>query len=264
MKLLSAIRWCIALAAMALSLPAMAFDTAEIGSQVGSTYDQKCGGESLIVGFQYSAGKALDALGIICAIRKDGWWTGDMDYRGRVGGGGGEGLRNITCVEQGKAVVGVHVFVDKHGSVRHIIYGCFTVPGNDLTYYGTENSGGEDAYSEHTDCPPGQYATGIYGHFDGLINSIGLHCKEPPIKAPQPPPPLSGNNNPPAADNPPAAAQASARTDTTVYQVKGQDDEATNQYLTQGEPVTIDSCDENWCRISAPYSGWVWGEDLNR
>ena len=32
-----------------------------------------------------------------------------------------------------------------------------------------------------------------------------------------------------------------------------------------GDPVTIVDCNgDNWCRISKPRKGWVWGGDLNR
>jgi hypothetical protein len=55
-----------------------------------------------------------------------------------------------------------------------------------------------------------------------------------------------------------------AKTDTTVYKVKGEDDEATNKYLSAGDKVTIVNCGgDNWCEISAPYQGYVWAVDLN-
>lgn len=71
--------------------------------------------------------------------------------------------------------------------------------------------------------------------------------------------------NKPGPNPPPAPAdQATAKANTTVYKVKGKDDPDTNEYLKQGDAVTIVTCEgDNWCTISSPYSGFVWGDDLN-
>lgn len=70
-----------------------------------------------------------------------------------------------------------------------------------------------------------------------------------------------GNNG---DDQPPpnnGGGQASAATDTTIYdQPQGNDVD----YLSAGDPVTIVQCnDNNWCQVSKPRKGWVWGDDLN-
>jgi hypothetical protein len=54
---------------------------------------------------------------------------------------------------------------------------------------------------------------------------------------------------------------ASAATDTTIYDQPEGNDVA----LSAGDPVTIVNCDNNnWCRISTPRKGWVWGGDLDK
>ncbi len=55
---------------------------------------------------------------------------------------------------------------------------------------------------------------------------------------------------------------AQAAVDTTIYDRPEGNDIA---YLSAGDPVTIVSCNgNNWCQISKPRSGWVWGDDLKR
>jgi len=254
------------LASLFLASPVFAGNTAEIGGQTGDAYNQECGGESLVIGFDYTAGKALDSIGAICGIRANGDWTGAIEHKGRAGGGGGAGPFTIQCPPF-NAVAGVQVFVDNHDSIRHIGVGCFPVPGPDLTYLNTTNEGGEDKYDVHSDCQPFEFATGVYGHSAGLVNSMGLHCMLPVLKTAAPPPPKTDIPPPPPKDTttpPPAADQATAKADTTVYKVKGEDDEDTNKYLNAGDAVTIVSCGgDNWCEISSPYSGFVWGDDLN-
>lgn len=279
MNLLRVMRWSVVLlASMFPAWPGFAGDTAEIGGRSGPTYNQECGGESLVIGFEYNSGKSLDSMGAICGIRANGDWTGEIVHKGRVGGGGGSGPFTILCPPF-NAVAGIQVFIDNNDSVRHFGIGCFPVPGPELTYLGTNNEGGEDQYDVHSDCPPFQFATGVYGHFEALVNSMGLHCMAPVIKAAAPPPPPLDPPTPPTKTETPAKVdneptedpvipaggdQTTAATDTTVYKVQGEDDPNTNNYLNRGDQVTIVSCGDGWCKISAPYSGWVWGEDLGR
>jgi len=87
---------------------------------------------------------------------------------------------------------------------------------------------------------------------------------DPASAPPSPPakPPIDVNNgddNTPPPDN--GGGQVSAATATTIY-----DQPAGNEvaYLDEGDPVTIVQCnDNNWCQISKPRKGWVWGDDLN-
>jgi hypothetical protein len=56
--------------------------------------------------------------------------------------------------------------------------------------------------------------------------------------------------------------EVSAANDTTIYDSPEGSDLA---YLSAGDPVTIITCKpNNWCHISAPADGWVWGDDLDR
>jgi len=74
------------------------------------------------------------------------------------------------------------------------------------------------------------------------------------------------DENPPPPDNddpkPPPGKQATAAVDTTIFDKPAGEDVA---YLSQGDPVTIVECNaDDFCQISEPQAGWVWGPDLNR
>lgn len=145
-------------------------------------------------------------------------------------------------------------------------------------------------------------AVGVYGGGGDLIHSLGLLCATngspaalvkvaAPPPAPTPPPPVvkppepvkppikvdnssaangggAGNHNTFARNRAAAAGGGggggggggSASTDTTVYDGPGGPAVA---YLAAGDAVSIVSCnDDNWCQISQPVDGWVWGDDL--
>jgi hypothetical protein len=150
-----------------------------------------------------------------------------------------------------------------------------------------EGKGGAPGYA---DCGDNGYATGLVVHSGSLIDALGLTCAEyhqqastapapaKPIKhtarggpttaQPKPDKPpidvLNGDDANQNADNGGGGAAGGARaaTDTTIYDQPSGNDVA---YLSGGDPVTIVSCnDENWCRISKPQNGWVWGDDLDR
>ena len=77
-----------------------------------------------------------------------------------------------------------------------------------------------------------------------------------------PAPPVDDNNGDDQAPPDNGGGQASAGTDTTIYDQPQGNDVA---YLSAGDSVTIVQCnDNNWCQISKPKKGWVWGGDLNR
>lgn len=79
-----------------------------------------------------------------------------------------------------------------------------------------------------------------------------------PVEDPAPPPPPQDNT---PAPTPPKGTQGTAATDTTIYDKPEGEDQA---YLSEGDPVTIINCNgDNWCHISEPQDGWVWGDDLN-
>ncbi|MEO9228896.1 MAG: SH3 domain-containing protein [Devosia sp.] len=132
--------------------------------------------------------------------------------------------------------------------------------------YGFGDGLGEMAFQQQVGCGGGALAVGIVGRYGSAVDALGLLCK---IIADVPsPPPDQGNFKPitklkvtptaPPTDN----GNATAEKDTTIYNLPEGNDVA---YLQAGDSVTIVSCgDNNWCEISEPRKGYVWGDDLNR
>lgn len=143
-------------------------------------------------------------------------------------------------------------------------------------------SGGGVAYEAPAGCGGGAYASGVIIHSGSMVDGVGLWCRvavaTPAPKAPTDKP-IRGAGKP-KVPTPPSDAPlkvdngdggnggggngggATAATDTTIYDEPGGSDV---DYLSAGDPVAIVSCNgDNWCRISTPRKGWVWGDDLSR
>jgi hypothetical protein len=150
--------------------------------------------------------------------------------------------------------------------------------------------GGVGGPSGNANCGDDGYATGILVSYGSMIDALGLICTTyhpapPAVNTPPPPQPppdkprpkpdkpplkvLNGDDDNAAAGggqgggngNVAAAAGAAAATDTTIYDQPGGSDV---DYLAAGDAVTIVTCNaDNWCRISKPRQGWVWGGDLD-
>jgi len=69
----------------------------------------------------------------------------------------------------------------------------------------------------------------------------------------------------PATGNGGGGQTATAPGGTTIYKQNNGDQDAGNVagYVGAGGSVTIVQCSGNWCQVSAPKAGWVWGADLN-
>jgi SH3-like domain-containing protein len=61
--------------------------------------------------------------------------------------------------------------------------------------------------------------------------------------------------------------QATAPNGTTIYKQPNGDESEANVagYVDQGGSVTVTNCaDSGFCKVSAPYKGYVWHEDIGR
>lgn len=177
---------------------------------------------------------------------------------------------------------------------RHILH------DNSITLTHGGEAVGEPDFAN---CGSGAFAVGIFGGYGANVDRLGLICgkfeqaaapqqQDQTAPSPSGPPekPIKstgkgGQNTAPANNGPNLkptdngaggntnadqddnggnnnAGGASAAVDTTIYD---QPDGNDLDYLSAGDPVTIVSCnDDNWCKISAPRKGWVWGDDLDR
>jgi len=280
-----------------LTTHAVAFDgvTNFLGGPGGGRHEDACNfdaahAEYALVAIDYVSGKDIDRVTAVCAVVRSGQpdaYTMRLDTHGMNNDNGAQRVSgNVSC-PQGMLVQAIHVTESAVLLVHHFWLTCrnpFTGQKKDTGESGT--FGGAGGAPGYYDCGDDSYASGLRVRSDAMINALGLICTTYHPPAP-PPPPVVNNPAPPPPpppkpkpDKPPLKINngddqsgivdngntgeraATASTDTTIYdQPEGNEID----YLSAGDPVTITDCDQsNWCRISKPRKGWVWGDDLSR
>jgi hypothetical protein len=294
---------CLCLCIAALATRAVAFDgvTLFVGGDNGSRYEDNCDFDAAHAGYalvaiDYVAGKDLDRVTAVCALVRNGQPDRDPNrllIRGMDNDNGSQRTRGNEHCPDGMFVQAIHVTESSVLLVHHFWLTCrnpFTGQKVDTPESGT--FGGRGGAPGYADCGDDSYARGLRIRGDARISALGLICAtyQPPpppvVTTPPPPPPPPPSPEKPKPEKPPLkvlngddnadtgdgndngnndaadAGTASAATDTTIYDQPGGSDV---DYLTAGDPVTIVDCNgDNWCRISKPRKGWVWGGDLNR
>ena len=282
----------------AAASPATAWegDTLKVGGGGGQEFHDFCGPGEAVVGITYKASKDLNVIWMTCQPMRDGHLEGRPSDHGAKGfyvdTGHGSSQGWIGC----PAPMVVQAIYASESAVR-VVHDFWLRCRNLVTgeHHNSDWSltqGGQGGATGNADCGDDAYATGIWGGYGSLVDAIGLVCTvyHSPVASPPPPPPSDNTPKPkldsPKPDKPPlkinngdgdqnadngngndsgngsAGGGASAATDTTIYDQPEGNDVA---YLSAGEPVTIVSCNaDNWCKISKPRKGWVWGDDLMR
>jgi len=270
---------------------AWAGDTPKVGGPGGSEFHDSCGAGEAVVGFYYTAGKDLDEIAAICQPLQGNRAVGP---RRELPAHGGLSLTvegTVSC-EEIMVVQAIHVTISAINVIHDFWLTCRSLV-TDLRYETSRShtKGGEGGNAYQANCGDDGYAVGTWGGYGSLVDAIGLTCAAypPPVvdNPPPPPPPPPDNSTKPKPDTPKptkpplkinngdgdqnadngdgsddTGGGASAATDTTIYDQPEGNDVA---YLSAGDPVTVVSCNEsNWCRISKPRKGWVWGDDLDR
>lgn len=274
------------LLAIGSALPGAAFGanllSKVIGGPGGAVFADYCRLNDLMIGFNYTAGKALNTFAAVCQSQKNGVLTGTA-YGGRTWGAAAEnGVEGDVRCPGGQAVRGLSVFLDNNQDIHHLRTTCGPLlPNTGQSVYlpATRTVGGQAVpTSSSAGCPSGSIAVGVQGRYGALIDAIGLICSTFSFhQSPAPTPPLNDPNRPvkctgvqtptskcPYPPNQPTQDTRTAHVASTVYDARGGNDV---DYLNPGDRVTIVSCDDpagmEWCQISAPVKGYVWGEDLN-
>jgi len=143
----------------------------------------------------------------------------------------------------------------------------------------------------NANCGDDSYATGIWGAYGSMVDAIGLICAvyHPPAAAPPADKPVKTIGKPKSTKPPPekpsgaplkidngagddgseadnggggngGGRRATAAADTTIYDAPEGNEIG---YLSAGDALSgLDCNDNNWCRITKPQKGWVWGEDI--
>lgn len=275
--------------ALGAAVQSAAEETKQIGGPGGAPFRVDCAGDGVLTGFDYEAGKALDWIIPLCRAVRGGHVVGDHYV---IGGGigqepasGSSGFSSFTAGEvmecpTDTAVMGLRVSVDKFSMIHHIQIYCRALAENaPQTILRTTNSGGEADWNDTVTCGPGMSAVGVVGGAWAQVDRLGLVCGKthevappPPAEKPAEKPParaplkVTNDQAPLKVDNGAGGDGGGgggdyAAVDTTIYDAPGGDE---IDYISEGDPVTIRSCDDGWCRITEPRRGYVWGEDLGR
>lgn len=254
---------CLALLSSGFATAALAdTETRRIGSQTGTQFELACEPGEAIAGWHYNSRARLYALWPMCVTIDDqGRPTGpSLKTNNYAGADLGVWRDPISC-KSGQALRRLDVGLMPDMSItafRAICHGPGTAPAYTKP---TVNIDGIQTARGVAECPARTYASAFIGTFrtsgpNQGMTSLGLRCS--PLIEAAADPRVDENG-----DNQAGGNRGSANTDTTVYDEPEGNDVA---YLTTGDPVRIVQCGqpENWCQISAPAAGWVWGPELDR
>lgn len=270
------------LAALVSAGSALAYDTGDAGGPGGGAFREECAPGSVLTQILVDSGKDLNVVVPVCATMQNGQILEGLQRMNAHGTNAesfgatdvfGDGLPSPACYGN-SAVSAIHVRLSRHGTIHTFALTCRDVAtGGEGNSVLSTTRGGEGFEQQSVSCNPGDIAVGLRGHSGALIDSLGLICAPIPKPAPKQPPKAEGGkaekkapaNNPGkpgAVDNGDQGGEAArANTDTTIYDSRGGTDVG---YLGQGDRVSVVQCRSDWCQISEPIVGWVWGPDLDR
>lgn len=265
--------------------PALGFASNEVGGPGGAPFVDLCRDGDVLIGFNFTAGKDLNTIAAVCQpARRGGQVTGAIyglnTWGTRPEVGGFLKTSGTGRCPPGTAVQSIEVGVSRHNTLHGVVLHCRNMATGDwLAGDGTVgNLGtGEAVRTETAPCGSGTIATGIVGGYGALVDRLGLICtayQDPRVQAPAPAPQAPQPEPGPQRGAPlpvgdggdggnTGGGNGSANVSTTVYD---EPDVNPKFYLEPSDPVTIIQCGdpENWCHISQPVDGWVWGPELDR
>lgn len=158
--------------------------TNEFGGKGGGHFEDNCNPGDFLIGFNWTAGKALNTVSPLCVVQKKGKWAG-QPYHRRTWGQPAENIGGLTTpfmngthqCNPDQFVTALHVWWDKFGIVHHVQVFCHNVSRTKKVVYQTDNQGGEPSHDGSAPCPTGQFGIGLHGGYGALIDRIGLKCQ---------------------------------------------------------------------------------------
>lgn len=158
--------------------------TNELGGKGGGHFEDSCNPGDFLVGFNWTAGKALNTVSPLCVVQKNGKWAG-QPYRRRTWGQPAERIGGVAApfingshkCNPDQFVTALHVWWDKFGIVHHVEVFCHDVSRSKKYVYQTDTQGGEPSHDGSAPCPTRQFGIGIHGGYGALIDRIGLKCQ---------------------------------------------------------------------------------------
>jgi hypothetical protein len=190
----------IGLAALVWSQPTLADKTAALGAANGPSFNLRCNDGDALIGLNYSAGKALGRIVAICnsvGKKKTDGAQYDAGSAGTFAAGQGGGALGTHFAEGGPLVCPnrlvirkFHVFLDDFNAVYRVAAACSEAYGGGSDgSFATGTQGGQSTHGDDIECPPGEVATGVFGHASNIVYQMGLRCghladdpTHPPLK----------------------------------------------------------------------------------
>lgn len=164
-----------------VSAQAISYSRIQVGGPGGGPFEDTCRPNDVLIGFNYTAGKALNQIAGVCQAENNGALVGanyglrtwgHWDNSGPYGATG-----NVRC-PPGQAITSLHVWVDKFHEVHNVRATCSPLVGGGQGTYlnSTDNMGGQAFSDGSTPCPPLALAIGLTGGYGTLIDRLGLKC----------------------------------------------------------------------------------------
>ena len=160
--------------------------TNELGGKGGGHFEDSCKPGDFLVGFHWTAGKALNTVSPLCVVQKNGKWAG-QPYHLHTWGQPAERIGGITApfttgdvrdqCSHDQFVTALHVWWDRFGIVHHVEVFCHNVSRSKKDVYKTDDRWGQPSHDGSAPCPKGQFGIGMHGGYGALIDRIGLKCQ---------------------------------------------------------------------------------------
>lgn len=151
--------------------------TPELGGYGGAHFEDDCRTGDHLIGFNFTADKALNSIGPVCHPRNNEKWRGEP-YGLRTWGKPPTGhefhLADTVRCKRDQFVTALHVWWDKYGIVHHVEIFCHNASRSSESTATTYTLGGEPSHNGSSPCQKGLLAVGMVGRYGALIDRIGL------------------------------------------------------------------------------------------
>jgi hypothetical protein len=152
----------------------------------GGLFEDFCHGSDVLIGFNYSAGKAMNQIAGVCQAQHAGALIGANYGLATHGTAPDYGGVFVTFTDGGalrcngrQAINQLHVFLDSNGQVNKVEALCIGLLPSERLIPSTlpaSSGGGPPVSDKLLTCGPDEVAIGLIGRSGTLIDGLGLRC----------------------------------------------------------------------------------------
>jgi hypothetical protein len=180
----------------------------QVGGTGGGPFDDACHGSDVLVGFNYTAGKAMNTIAAVCQPQASGILTGTnygLNTWGKLPDD--VGAKGAPRCPGGQAIIEFHILVDKNNEINRISATCRPMlppnPASSETQLPvTAAPGGQSVRDGSSQCEFPAIGIGITGRSGQLVDSLGIKCSTFPWQVAVVPPPVIPPNPTPTPTPP--------------------------------------------------------------